>query len=214
LSLSGQAAANSSLFGTLSKPAVGLAGTLDGAATVSGALTTEIPLAGTLGGVATAAATVSTEGAPLAVALTGVATVSGRLSCWSYVLPELGAYLQQTLGLTPGTNLFYGLLPTTPALAVALYEETGDEPQATFGAPVAWESPHVLVAVRGPDYATARTQIERVYQALLRVGNQTLPGAFYLDVEVLSTPRFDGRDVAGRPVLVFDCIALKTLSKI
>ena len=101
------------------------------------------------------------------------------------VLPELTTYLaaySPSLGLTGGTNLFYGIMPPTPDLCVALFEYGSTPPEITVGATViGFEDPRIQVRVRGvkDDYDTPRLLLNKIVEALVKIQEQTLSGTQY-----------------------------------
>lgn len=134
-------------------------------------------------------------------------------------LTELGVYLAgASLGLTVGTNLFYGPVqdrPETTAL-VGLLPYFGSRPsEGQFGAAaLAYEWPRVQVNVRGvPDgLEGALTMAESVYQALGQVQAQTLSTTFYHQITCLQPPYVLRYDAHRRPLVVFNVQIEKRVS--
>ncbi len=106
------------------------------------------------------------------------------------------------LGLTFGTNLFAGIMPTSPDQAVSLFEYAGEEPEHVLG-PVANKGGlrhprvQVLVRVAEGNYLTGRNLIENVANAL-ECANTTINGTYYERIERMQDPFFVHRDQARR----------------
>ncbi len=111
------------------------------------------------------------------------------------VLPELTAYLaaQGSLSLVQGTNLFYGILPDTPDILVALLEYPGkaDEPNLGKGT-VNLEYPRIQVVCRGirDVYDAPRLMTQNIRTIFMAVVNQSIGGISYKAIESIGTPAF------------------------
>ena len=129
------------------------------------------------------------------------------------VLEDLGGYLDtQTGQLTAGTNLFYGLLPDTPAICVSLYENAGASPLSTMGSvnlPVL-ERPQLQVFVRHTSYSTGRDLADTIYRILTQIANATINSNTYLRVEAISSFAVLERDESRRVIFVsnFDVVRI------
>jgi len=134
-------------------------------------------------------------------------------------LPELGAVLVAGgLGLTVGTNLFYGPVQDRPDAVpvVGLLPYFGARPsEGAFGtSSLTYEWPRVQVTVRGAvdGLEAALTLAEGVYKALGAVQAQTVSTTFYHQVTCLQPPYLLRYDANRRPLVVFNVQAEKRVS--
>lgn len=134
-------------------------------------------------------------------------------------LPELASVLVAGgLGLTIGTNLFYGPVQdrpeTTPVVGLLPY--FGSRPSETlFGAAdLVYEWPRIQVNIRGAvdGLEAALTLAEGVYKALGKIQAQTLGSTFYHQVTCLQPPYLLRYDTNRRPLLVFNIQCEKRVS--
>lgn len=113
------------------------------------------------------------------------------------LLADIGAYLvTQGIG-TAGTDLFYGQMPETPDVCVALFEYAGSPPEFTHDGQD-YENPGLQVMVRGTSYATARTTIDTIQGHLHTLANTTLSGTRYLLIRAVQSPFIFATDNNGR----------------
>lgn len=128
------------------------------------------------------------------------------------MIEEVGSYLVASTGIgTLGTDVFLNVLPESAGVTVALIEGEGQAPGYTMSpARPAFTFPTVEVLVRstvGPtgiaDPTNARTRIQRVYNRLQAVTNQTLGSSTYLSIMPNGEPYLADRDQQGR--VVFAC---------
>ena len=113
----------------------------------------------------------------------------------SALLEDVGNYLAtQGLGLSEGTNLFLGTLPDQPDDAVALYETGGGAPSLVDST----DTPSWQVRVRNTDYATGRSMIETIWNALHGLTAVALGGTTYKLIWALQSPVAVGRDIKQR----------------
>jgi len=121
------------------------------------------------------------------------------------------------LGLgTLGTDLFGSSAANIPDVdtPVTLLTEYGGPPVLTHDAApgIAYERPRVQVLVRAKDYRLARQRIEGLVQGLARVVNQTVLGARYQRLELVSGPVDVGLDGKGRAQVTANLQAYKGVS--
>jgi len=118
------------------------------------------------------------------------------------MLEALADRLNSASVATTATNLFIGLMPTSPDLCVAIYEYSGAAPlEVMTDNDATLERPSVQVIVRGArnDYPTARTLIEDVRDTLTDISNETISGERFLRVMALSSINALGVDDNDRP---------------
>ena len=128
------------------------------------------------------------------------------------MIEEVGTYLTSstTIG-TLGTDVFLNVLPETTRVTVALFENAGQAPSHTIGGRVAaFTQPSVEILVRSTagsggiaNPSNARAKIQRVYNRLSTVANQTISGSTYLRIVPEGEPYLYDRDEQGR--VVFAC---------
>lgn len=118
------------------------------------------------------------------------------------MLEALADRLNSASVAVTATNLFIGLMPSSPDLCVAIYEYSGAAPLEVMNNDSATlERPSVQVIVRGArnDYPTARTLIENVRDTLTAISNETISGVRFLRVMGLSSINALGVDDNDRP---------------
>ncbi|MDD3921343.1 MAG: minor capsid protein [Eubacteriales bacterium] len=124
------------------------------------------------------------------------------------LLAEIGAYLAANGIGTVGTTIFYGQMPETPDVCVALFEYAGEPPESTHDRQH-YEKPGLQVLVRGTSYATARTTIASIETLLHTLANTTLTGTKYLFVRAVQSPFIFDRDGQNRVTLAQNYIVTK-----
>lgn len=118
------------------------------------------------------------------------------------ILESLADRLTSASVATVGTNLFIGLMPSTPDLCVALYEYAGAPPLEVMRDNTATlERPGVQVLVRAGrnDYPAARSLMEAVRDSLTGITDETISGVRFLRVAALSAINATGTDDKDRP---------------
>lgn len=118
------------------------------------------------------------------------------------MLEALADRLNSASVAVTATNLFIGLMPSSPDLCVAIYEYAGAAPLEVMNNDSATlERPSVQVIVRGArnDYPTARTLIESVRDTLTAISNETISDVRFLRVMGLSSINALGVDDNDRP---------------
>lgn len=134
-------------------------------------------------------------------------------------MTELGTLLAGAgLGLTLGTNLFYGPLPEDPdaqvCVALVASPVAVRPSERRFGAAaLAYEWPRTQVLTRGlaHDGASALTMARAVYAFLGTVEAQDVGGVLIHEVRCLQPPGYLKRDANGRDVYVFNVETEKRL---
>lgn len=118
------------------------------------------------------------------------------------MLEALADRLNSASVAVTATNLFIGLMPSSPDLCVAIYEYSGAGPlEVMVDNSATLERPSVQVIVRGGrnDYPTARTLMENVRDTLTAISNETISGVRFLRVMGLSSINALGVDDNDRP---------------
>lgn len=103
---------------------------------------------------------------------------------------------------TVGTNIYIGLMPTSPDLCLALYEYSGDPPLEAFqdgGASLDQPSVQVMARAGRNDYPSARTLMLNARNSLTAVTNVTIGSVRFLRVRDISAINALGGDEKDRP---------------
>lgn len=118
------------------------------------------------------------------------------------MLEALADKLNSASVATTATNLFIGLMPSSPDACVALYEYAGSPPlEVMVSNDATLERPSVQVITRAGrnDYPTARTLIENVRNTLTGITDETISGVRFLRVNQISSINALGVDDNDRP---------------
>lgn len=118
------------------------------------------------------------------------------------MLEALADKLNSASVATTATNLFIGLMPSSPDACVALYEYAGSPPlEVMVDNDATLERPSVQVITRAGrnDYPTARTLIENVRNTLTGITDETVSGVRFLRVNQISSINALGVDDNDRP---------------
>jgi len=118
------------------------------------------------------------------------------------MLEALAARLQSASVAVPGTDLFLGLMPTSPDECVAIYEYSGAAPlEVLVDNDATLERPSVQVMTRASrnDYPTARALMVEVRDALSAITDETISGVRFLRVQPLTSINALGVDDNERP---------------
>jgi hypothetical protein len=127
------------------------------------------------------------------------------------ILEVVGSYIDtNTAALIAGTNLFYGKMPETPDLCVAVYEYTGTPPHETMGSSAfVIDRPSIQVVVRAgrDDYPSARNLAQDLRILLAAVTDTTISGLRVLRLASTGSVVSLGTDDLDRPRIAFnlDC---------
>ena len=129
----------------------------------------------------------------------------------STILESVGDLLVARSQGTLGTNLFLAVMPETPDVCTAVYENSGNRPSFTMGAdPWAIDRPLIQVicrAARG-DYPAARDKADGIREILGAVVDQTLSGIHVMRIEPQGSLNPLGEDENQRPMISvnFECM--------
>lgn len=124
------------------------------------------------------------------------------------MLEDIGAYLVAHSFGTAGTNLFYGDMPETPDVCIALFEYAGEPPEDTHDSK-GIDNPGLQVRVRGTSYATARATVLSIQDHLHTLHNTALTAGRYLLIRAVQSPFSLGRDSQNRIEIVQNFIVTK-----
>ncbi len=122
------------------------------------------------------------------------------------MLDDMGVKVAGISGsYTVGTNVFLSLLPETPDVCTALFEDRGSKGQYTIGGDglPEWENLALQFIHRNTDYATGRTAADLIYRTLTAVANETINSDYYLRIEAVASPVLFERDDSRR--VLFTC---------
>lgn len=127
------------------------------------------------------------------------------------ILEAVGDYLNSASVAIQGTNLFLAVMPETPDVCVAVYENTGNNPTFTMGsAPYAIDRPTIQVICRASrgDYPTARDKAVEIRDLLGAVTDQTLSGLGVMRIQPQGSLGPMGEDENLRPMVSinFECM--------
>jgi len=118
------------------------------------------------------------------------------------MLEALADKLQSASVATVATDLFIGLMPSSPDDCIAIYEYAGSPPlEVLVDNDATLERPSVQVITRAGrnDYPTARTLIENARDALTDITDETISGVRFLRVNQISSINALGVDDNDRP---------------
>lgn len=114
------------------------------------------------------------------------------------MMSELGTYLAANGGgVVVGTDLFYGTMPTSPAVCASFVEYEGRGYVRRQGG-ARCEMARMQLLYRAESYEAAVAAIRTMAFVLDNVVNLTLSGTFYQRVEALQPPFFLERDANDR----------------
>jgi len=134
------------------------------------------------------------------------------------VMNEIAAKVATLTGLTVGTTIFLGYMPSTPDAICCIYEYGGQAPEFQFGVlGIKREIPAIQVSFRGApgDYAAPRTLANTAWVGLARVEAASLTGgttALYYTIHPVQSPFLIVRDESNRPIIGFNIYCEKELS--
>ena len=118
------------------------------------------------------------------------------------MLEALADRLNSASVAVTASNMFIGLMPTTPDVCIALYEYAGSPPlEVMVDNDATLERPSVQLITRASrnDYPTARTLIENARDTLTAITNETISGVTFLRVNQISAINALGVDDNDRP---------------
>ena len=118
------------------------------------------------------------------------------------MLEALADKLQAASVAVSASNMFIGLMPSSPDRCVALYEYAGSPPiEVMVDNSATLERPSVQIITRAArnDYPTARAFIETVRDTLTNITDETVSGVRFLRVNQISSINALGVDDNDRP---------------
>lgn len=134
------------------------------------------------------------------------------------LLNDIGDYLSTGGVGTLGTDLFLGMMPPNPDLAICVYEAGGLASLHAMGnvaGQAKVERPRIQVVVRGGStgYENARALAQKAFKLLDGLPNRAINGTTYFWGAAVQPVFLMGRDGAShRPLLAFNVDILKELS--
>jgi len=129
----------------------------------------------------------------------------------STILEAVGDYLQTQGEGTLGTNLFLAVMPETPDVCVAVYENAGSRPMFTMGSdPWSIDQPLIQVICRAGrgDYPIARNKAETIRATLGAIVDTTISSIPIMRMESQGSVVPLGEDDNQRPLISmnFECM--------
>lgn len=118
------------------------------------------------------------------------------------MLEALADRLNSASVAVTASNMFIGLMPTTPDRCIALYEYAGSPPiEVMVDNAATLERPSVQIITRGSrnDYPSARALIESARDVLTNISNEEISGVTFLRVNQISSINALGVDDNDRP---------------
>lgn len=118
------------------------------------------------------------------------------------MLEALADRLNSASVAVTASNMFIGLMPTTPDVCIALYEYAGSPPlEVMVDNAATLERPSVQIITRASrnDYPTARALIEDARDTLTAIANEEISGVTFLRVNQISSINALGVDDNDRP---------------
>lgn len=118
------------------------------------------------------------------------------------MLEAIAARLNSASIAISASNMFIGLMPSTPDRCVAIYEYAGAQPLEVLTDNTATlERPSIQIMTRGArnDYPSARSLMVSIRDNLTEITNETLSGVTFLRVNQISSINALGVDENERP---------------
>lgn len=118
------------------------------------------------------------------------------------MLEALADRLNSASVAVTASNMFIGLMPTSPDVCLALYEYAGSPPlEVMVDNSATLERPSVQIITRAArnDYPTARALIEDARDTLTAIVNEQISGVTFLRVNQISSINALGVDDNDRP---------------
>lgn len=132
------------------------------------------------------------------------------------LLTDMGVYLNATYAASYsgkfalGTNLFLSLLPETPDVCMAVYEQGGGPPVFTFGTTQIVQ-PTMQVITRHTSYETGRTDAQELFEIFVDLAEQTINSVKYHRIEPVSSPALFQRDNNNRVLFTTNFTVMREL---
>lgn len=115
------------------------------------------------------------------------------------MLDDLADFLEPIYGQG---IIWCGLLPETPDIAIALYEELGKAPMRTQdGTTVTAPILRIIVRGRREEVQQPRNLIQGIYDLLSTITNTPIGGNFYLGFQPMDSPEIISRDYQMRALI-------------
>lgn len=118
------------------------------------------------------------------------------------MLEAIAARLNSASIAISASNMFIGVMPSTPDRCVAIYEYAGAQPLEVLVSNTATlERPSIQIMTRGArnDYPSARSLMVSIRDNLTQVTNQALSGVNFLRINQISSINSLGVDENERP---------------
>lgn len=118
------------------------------------------------------------------------------------MLEAIAARLNSASIAISASNMFIGVMPSTPDRCVAIYEYAGAQPLEVLVSNTATlERPSIQIMTRGArnDYPSARSLMVSIRDNLTQVTNQALSGVNFLRISQISSINALGVDENERP---------------
>ena len=141
----------------------------------------------------------------------GVSSIMGVGTIPTWLLDDVALYLEDTVGLVGGNDLFASLMPDDlEGIVTGIFEYSGGAPTYVMGEDQslpAWSNPSLQVVVRadpgqGQGYEAAVVLINTITQSLERVVNQYINGTLYYRIARSQDPFLMDRDARRRVYMV------------
>ena len=118
------------------------------------------------------------------------------------MLDALADKLNSASVAVTASNLFIGLMPSSPDTCVALYEYAGSPPMEVFvdnASTIEIPSVQVMARAGRNDYPTAKALMESVRDVLTGITDETISGVRFLRVNQISSINYLNTDDNDRP---------------
>jgi hypothetical protein len=120
------------------------------------------------------------------------------------ILESIGDYLVTNSYGTLGTNIFLQVMPETPDVCLAVYENSGSSPEFTMGSGgIVIDYPMLQIVSRAgrEDYPTARDTADSIRNLLSSMVNVTISSVNIMRIEPMGAVNFIGVDNKYRPLV-------------
>jgi len=120
------------------------------------------------------------------------------------ILESIGDYLVTNSYGTLGTNIFLQVMPETPDVCLAVYENSGSSPEFTMGSGgIVIDYPMLQIVSRAgrEDYPTARDTADSIRNLLSSIVNVTISSVNIMRIEPMGAVNFIGVDNKYRPLV-------------
>jgi hypothetical protein len=120
------------------------------------------------------------------------------------ILESIGDYLVTNSYGTLGTNIFLQVMPETPDVCLAVYENSGSSPEFTMGSGgIVIDYPMLQIVSRAgrEDYPTARDTADSIRNLLSSIIHVTISSVNIMRIEPMGAVNFIGVDNKYRPLV-------------